>query len=499
MNAVTTTGGAAESWPAAGVAVPPVATAPATGFRATESLCPICLRKVPATLVPEDDSVVLEGCCPEHGPWRTVVWVGLPSFDKWVGETSDQGGDSGAECCGASGREGTSGGAAPARDRGSTRYDDCPGECGLCSDHGQHTCTAVFEVTRRCNLSCPVCFADSSPDVADSEPSVDELSGLFCELFGVQGAVNVQLSGGEPTMRDDLPEVIEAARAAGFTFVQLNTNGLRLTAEPGYAESLREAGLESVFLQFDGLTDDTYRVLRGRPLLRQKLAAVERCAAAGLGVVLVPTVVAGVNDGELGGLVRFAAEHAGVVRGLHLQPVSYFGRYEGSERPRLTMPEVIRSLESQTGGAVQAGDFRPSSCEHTRCSFRARYWVRDGGRLELLGSESSCCSPPSDAARRAVAATSRQWRGRQATEESCGCEAAPAPPDSLARFLEDAQRILCISGMLFQDAWSVDLERIRRCCVHSVVPGRGMVPFCLWNLTGQDGRRLYPRNSATAG
>ncbi len=144
------------------------------------------------------------------------------------------------------------------------------------------------------------------------------------------GAVNIQLSGGEPTTRDDLPEIVAAACGAGFTFVQLNTNGLRLATEEGYAETLRAAGLASVFLQFDGLSDATYRVLRGRPLLAEKIRAVERCAEAGLAVVLVPTVVPGVNDAELGALVDFAASWPGVVRGLHLQPISYFGRYPGS-------------------------------------------------------------------------------------------------------------------------------------------------------------------------
>ena len=313
------------------------------------------------------------------------------------------------------------------------------------------------------------------------------------DLFEAQGAVNVQLSGGEPTMRSDLPDVIGIARAAGFTFVQLNTNGLRLAADAGYAEALRDAGLVSVFLQFDGVTDDTYRALRGRPLLAQKLHALERCAEAGLSVVLVPTLVPGVNDHELGSLVRFAAAWPGVVRGLHVQPISYFGRYAWGDRPRLTLPEVLGALERQTIGELRVADFRPSGCEHVGCSFRARYWVHDEGRLELVRSAPPCCSPgPDDSARRAIVATSRQWgRGPRAA----GGETRPSndPPDDLGRFLDAADRILSISGMVFQDAWNMDLERVRRCCVHAVVPDRGLVPFCLWNLTSESGRRLYPR------
>lgn len=442
--------------------------------RPTGSLCPVCLSAVPAALLAEGNAVVLEGRCPDHGVWRTPIWSGLPSFESWCGDG----------CSTEVGRDLTGG---EARERAA---GECPGACGLCSRHQQNTCTAVVEVTQTCDLHCPVCFAESSPDAPQADRSVEQLAETFRGLFAAQGPVNLQLSGGEPTTRDDLPEVIGAACAAGFTFIQLNTNGLHLASDPGYADELRSAGLASVFLQFDGIADDTYEALRGRPLAAQKLQALERCAQAGLAVVLVPTVVPGVNDHEIGSLVRLAALWPGTVRGLHLQPVSYFGRYIAGDRPRLTLPEVLRALEEQTGGDVRAGDFAPSCCEHARCSFRARYWIRDDGRLELVRSASSCCPPePAGAARRAIAATSRQWsrRPRGETGEHTG------PPGELDRFLDETDRILCISGMLFQDAWSVDLERARRCCVHVDVPGRGLVPFCLWNLTSASGRRLYPR------
>ena len=422
-------------------------------IRATRSLCPVCLREVPARLLADGDDVILEGRCDEHGPWQTSIWSGPPSFESWCGPDA--------------------------------------------SLAARQTCTVVMEVTRRCDLGCPVCFAEASRSVAEPDPPRAELAGRFSRLFAAEGAINLQLSGGEPTMRPDLPEVVADASAAGFAFVQLNTNGLRLAAEDGYAERLRDAGLESVFLQFDGLTEETYRSLRGRALLADKLRAVERCAEAGLAVVLVPTVVPGVNDQEIGPLVRFAAAWAGVVRGLHLQPVRYCGRYPRNGRPRLTLPQVLRALEQQTAGQVHAADFAPSCCEHPRCSFRARYWVREGGRLEPVRAKSCCCAPepvpapaPDDAPRRAVAATSRSW-GRKRPEAGT-CDASESG-DDLSRFLADAERILTISGMLFQDAWSIDMERIGRCCVRVATSGGDLESFCLWNLTGASGERLLPR------
>ena len=478
-------------------------------IRSTESLCPVCLKPASARLLADGDEVVLAGSCDDHGDWQTVVWSGPPSFASWCGQE-----------------------AAPA---------------------ARQTCTAVLEVTRDCDLGCPVCFAESPDGAGPSDPTVAEVAARLSDLFAAEGEVNLQLSGGEPTTRDDLPEIVAAASSAGFTFVQLNTNGLRLASEDGYAEALRRAGLSSVFLQFDGVSNDTYQALRGRPLLAQKLRAVERCAEAGLAVVLVPTVVPGINDGELGALVRFAASWPGVVRGLHLQPMSYFGRYprEGfpgapaAGRPRLTLPELLKALEDQTGGEVRTEHFSPSCCEHVRCSFRARYWVREGGVLESVRSAPSCCGSeagaapasapapascnapgpgtvlsPSDAPRRAVAATARQWSRRERESGACdgasccgtsgdrpspdaaaGPEAAGAcggAQDDLSRFLADADRILAISGMLFQDAWSIDMERIGRCCVQVVTAAdarapEGLVPFCLWNLTSASGERLYPR------
>jgi hypothetical protein len=320
------------------------------------------------------------------------------------------------------------------------------------------------------------------------------MEAMLRGLFDAQGKVNLQLSGGEPTMRSDLPEIVRTASETGFDFVQLNTNGLRLAAEDGYAEQLRESGLASVFLQFDGVSDSVYRVLRGRPLLAEKMAALERCARAGLAVVLVPTVVPGVNDQELGALVRLAAEWPGVVRGVHLQPISYFGRFFPGERRRFTLPEVLRLLEAQTGGDLSVSDFAPSCCEHVRCSFRARYWVRQGGALELVRSEGSCCRPSQEgAARRAVTATSRQWSRRRVSQDRAQ---GRHEQDGLDQLLDDLDKILCVSGMLFQDAWTIDLERVRRCCVHVLTPDRGLVPFCLWNLTSATGARLYPRAQA---
>ena len=416
----------------------------------------------------------LEKHCPDHGSSRTVIWRGVPLLDDWRRDKKPT----------------TPAAPHPGQGQG------CPWDCGLCARHRQRSCTVLVEVTGRCNLRCPICFADAGSKAA-TDPDLVALDDRLSRAFARSGPVPVQLSGGEPTMRDDLPEVIALARRIGFSHVQLNTNGLRLAWESDYAETLRDAGVSWIFLQFDGTDDAVFTRLRGRALLQEKLAAIQACGRAGLGVVLVPTVVPGVNDHDLGGLIRFAAERVPTVRGVHFQPVSYFGRYPQppKDEQRITLPEIMHGLEQQTNGQIRLEHLRPPGCEHERCSFHGNYLVRPDGSLSSLGSPPSCCGPgsspdssgPDSGARAAVNVVARQWSAPRPTEEF------PASPDdqspgSLDAFLQQARRTLAVTGMAFQDAWTLDLERLKGCCIHVAAPDGRLVPFCAWNLTSRTGQ-----------
>ncbi|MDO9632444.1 MAG: radical SAM protein [Humidesulfovibrio sp.] len=435
----------------------------------TQALCPECLRVLPARRVRRGEAVWLVRTCPEHGEASAVIWRGEPGFNSWR-------------------RPKTPSAPPVVQIRAAL---GCPFDCGLCPEHGQHTCTAVVEVTDRCDLRCPVCYADSgrATEAAPVDPPAAKLAERLAGLRRVAGACNVQLSGGEPTMRDDLPEIIQAARAQGFGLVQLNTNGLRLAREPGYALRLAKAGLQSVFLQFDG-PDQACRALRGRPLLAEKLRALDACAEAGLGVVLVPTLLRGVNDQFLGEILQLALSRLPVVRGVHFQPASFFGRFPGriDEAGRLTLPEVLTLLVEQSGGLLHAGDFHPPGCEHERCSFSGRFAVHEGRLLPLAGG--ACCEPAplsaAEGARLAKQSVAGQWAAAPA--------ANPAPPrDDFERFLasRSADKRLSISCMAFQDALTLDLERVRGCCIHTLAPDGRLIPFCLYNLTSRTGTALY--------
>lgn len=440
----------------------------------TASLCPVCLERVPARRISIGTEVFLEKTCPAHGRSRTVIWRGSPRMSEWTRPKRPS-----------PPRDGL-----PSTDRG------CPFDCGLCVRHGQHSCTALLEVTGRCNLACPVCFASSAPAAgeAGADPDAGTVRAWYGRVMARSGPCNIQLSGGEPTVREDLPELVAMGRRAGFPFIQLNTNGLRLAREPGYARRLREAGLASVFLQFDGIDDRVYRTLRGRPLLDEKRRAVERCAEAGIGVVLVATLVPGVNTGQIGGIIDLGIALSPGVRGVHFQPIAYFGRvpHPPDDALRITLPEVIMAVVDQGGGRFLPEDFHPPGCEHALCSFSGNFIVLEKGRVQpLTRRRDACCGEPVDAAEgagRAIAATAARWAAPPAPREgACACGG-----DDLGRFIaRAATHGFSISGMAFQDAWTVDLERLRGCCIHTVSPDGRLIPFCAYNLTDESGRCLH--------
>lgn len=456
------------------------------GTQPTESLCPVCLRRIPAFRVfsGHGSDVYLEKDCPDHGHFRTRIWKGLPDFLDWrrpkIPTTPLVPGT--------------------AVERG------CPFDCGLCPRHRQRSCTILLEVTGRCNLSCPVCFADAG-HCPEDDPSLDTIATWFKAAKTAGGNCNIQLSGGEPTLRDDLPEIVAMGREAGFSFIQVNTNGLRPAADRRYVAALKQAGLSSVFLQFDGLDNTIHEKLRGRPLLEAKMEALRWFREFNIGVVLVPTLVPGINTDAVGDILTMAVEWSPTVRGVHFQPVSYFGRYpdipDSDDQSRLTLPELMQAIDSQTGGMFRAHQFKPPGCENAWCSFHASYLITPGRKAMPVGSARgqglTCCEEPvraEEGAARAIAHVARQWAGPgeppAADDSPQKMKSSVSGPMSLDAFISRARtHLFSVSAMAFQDAGNLDLDRVRDCCIHVMSPDRRLIPFCLYNLTSTRGQRLY--------
>lgn len=313
----------------------------------TQSLCPHCLRRIGAFRIVKDDAVYLEKSCPEHGSLEKVlIWKNNPkNYNEWKRP-------SGMPVSISSG---------VSEDLSIlSSADGCPYECGLCSNHKQSTCSVILEVTGRCNIHCPVCFA-SSETSAGADPDVKRIEQMLRNAYDTAGRCPIQLSGGEPTLRDDLPQIIAVARETGFDHIQVNTNGIRIAQDIAYGRALKDAGVTDFYLQFDGLTDDVYRRIRGADLLQIKLKALGRCAALRVGVILVPTLVKGVNDSQIGSIIQFAKKQMPTVKGVHYQPLTYVGRYPSAPRneERMLIPDILMAIEKQTDGELKQENFIP--------------------------------------------------------------------------------------------------------------------------------------------
>jgi uncharacterized radical SAM superfamily Fe-S cluster-containing enzyme len=420
-------------------------------IRHTFSVCPVCLKRLPAQHLRIGKEIFLQKKCPDHGEFKTIIWRGNIDIDLWrsnLPEISEN------------------------------ENLLCPAGCGLCGDHRQDTCCTIFEVTKKCNLRCAYCFAGEG---TEEDKSLDEIKN---NLFGltVPGKTLLQLSGGEPTLRDDLPDIVAAAKEYGCKYVQLNSNGLRLAADENYLEKLAGANLSFVFMQFDGTNDSIYEQLRKKPVLNQKLKAIENCAKYNLGVTLVATLVPGVNTDNIGELIRFAISMSPAVRGIHFQPVSYFGRYPAppDDSMRLTIDQLIAEIEKQTDGLVGREQLAPSRCDHALCGFHGDFIVMPEGlkALTKFKEDDGCC--------KVSASQNREFVGRRWQREKdccCGGDDVHTFDGFLNRIKSHGFTITC---MAFQDCYNLDIERLRQCSSHVYKGGR-LIPLCANYLSSECG------------
>lgn len=420
-------------------------------IRETRSVCPICLKNLPADLVEKEDGrIFLTRTCPDHGSFSVPIWQGKLDFNRWLLGTG------------------------PLMDGIGT---GCPENCGICAEHEVGSCCTLLEVTERCNLHCRFCFADGGKPVED--PSPEEMKAAVKDLAEKCGGPLIQFSGGEPTLREDLPELVRYAKEVGCSYVQINTNGIRLAEDPDYARALAEAGLDIVFLQFDGTRNEIFELLRGKPLLETKMKAIQVCSDLHVGVTLVPTVVKGVNTDNLGELVKLAADLAPGVRGVHFQPVSYFGRIPNApeEDDRYTLDQLMTDISDQAGIPVES--FMPSRCDHPLCGFHANYMIRGDGSLKPLTSITHSSSKRGCATdnREYVA---RHWSRPEEEQKPEGNLSDEMDFDTFLYYLR--HKSIALSSMAFQDAMNLNIERLHSCTLHVYDQGT-IKPFCAKYLT----------------
>lgn len=437
----------------------PAACAPAARrmLHATTAVCPACLRELAADVFADAQGAVwMERACPEHGPFATRIAPDAVQYERLRSLAFPP--------------------TPPLHAVPATA--PCPRGCGTCGRHERRGTLFEIEVTRNCNLHCPVCFM--SAETGADDPTLDEIDALYDVIAreaGTDGAV--QITGGEPTCRADLPEVIRRGRAKGFWGIEVNTNGLAIAARDGYLEELAAAGLTGVYLSFDGVTGDVYETTCGRDILAEKLRVVERCRAAGVQVVLSMAVIAGTNERQVGDVLRFCLEHADIVAGLALQPAFASGRFEAHRAMPLTMGDVMAQLSAQSDGLIEQDDIWPLGCSDALC---------DTGVFLVPGA------PPSGVP---AHASGFYPATRAMTFDDYRAGYRPDSPqgsvflDILAARGVQARGGLSVIIMNYMDAYSLDTNRLRACSMMVAVPDGRTIPFCSYHLTDAQGCRVY--------
>ncbi|MEM2465365.1 MAG: radical SAM protein [Candidatus Bathyarchaeia archaeon] len=460
----------------------------------TKSICPECLKVLDAVVFEENNIVYIKKECPEHGFFQDIYWSDYDLYERakqfdFVGNGLEN--------------------------PRTTIKNDCPYDCGICPQHKSHTALAIIDVTNRCNLRCPVCFATAGTAGYVYEPTIEDIKNMLINLRNNRPvpADALQLSGGEPTVRGDLPEIIKMAKEIGFKHVEVNTNGLRMASDPDFCRTLEEAGISTVYLQFDGVTPDVYKFTRGVDLVEVKRKAIENCRRAGIdSIVLVCTLIRGVNDGQVGDIIRFAVENFDVIRCVNFQPVSLCGRIPAEKRMsmRITIPDWIKLVEEQTGGQIKRPDFYPvptvvpisravgaikgkhyvEFTAHPHCGMATYIFVENGKIIPITRYADV------DKFIESMEKVRKEIEGGHSLRAKLRLIGAlkyvkfdmlrkhiwPVLKTGSYKSLGDLHRkMILISAMHFMDPYNFDLERVQRCVIHYAIPDGRIIPFCTMN------------------
>lgn len=300
-------------------------------IRRTTSLCPECLQPIPAEIYVDTEIsdngepwVMMRKKCKDHGEFKDKISIS-PEEYKWANNYTAK---MGSETNNTTKPEYVNDGIKPTK-------NGCPYDCGICENHKSAPCICLIDVTNRCNLACPICFANASAKGYVVEPTYEEIVQIMEHFRSMKPhpAPMLQLAGGEPTVREDLPQIIRKAKELGFIEVMVSTNGVRMGKSLEYTKKLHDAGVDAVYLQFDATDDpETWKKIRGVNLWPLKQKVIENCREVGqYGVMLVPTVAKGVNDHQIGNILEYAKENSDVISGVVFQPVSLCGRISFEE------------------------------------------------------------------------------------------------------------------------------------------------------------------------
>jgi len=443
-------------------------------YELTNSVCTTCFRKVEAKIVLQDDCVYMHKRCKHHGFEKVLISTDIEYYKR--------------------SRLTLKPGQLPVKFNTPIKYG-CPYDCGLCPDHEQHSCLTLVEITDACNLTCPVCYAESGPH-RQTHRSMEQVEFMLdCIVRNEKEPDIVQISGGEPTIHPQFFEILDAAKRRPIKHLMVNTNGIRIAQEPEFAKRLKDymPGFE-LYLQFDSLEEGPLRELRGADLRRIRLEALEQLNKHNISTTLVVVVKKGSNDQELGKIIDFALEQP-CVRGVTFQPIQAAGRLENFDafRDRLTLAEVRQNILSQSD-LFKPEDIIPVPC-HPDC-LAMGYALKLGGNTVpltsmidpkvLLQGEGNTIVYERDPNLRdhvfKLFSTSHSPESATASlKQLLCCLPMVRVPDAMT--YDKVFRVLIIQ---FMDAQNFDVRSVKKSCIHIVHPDGRIIPFDTFNMFYRD-------------
>ncbi|HMK24746.1 MAG TPA: radical SAM protein [Chitinophagaceae bacterium] len=445
----------------------------------TLSLCPVCLKRVDAKIVFEGQGVYMLKNCHEHGFQKVLIatdidyYKNIRNYNK-ASET-------------------------PLKFNTKTHYG-CPYDCGLCQDHEQHSCLTVIEITDRCNLSCPTCYAMSSPHYGRHR-TVEEVERMLDIIVENEGSPDVvQISGGEPTIHPQFFGILDIAKTKPIRHLMVNTNGIRIANDFAFAEQLASYMPDfEIYLQFDSFKPDVLKKLRGKDLSDTRVKALEHLNKLNLSTTLVVTLQKDENDDEIGKIIEFALQQR-CVRGVTFQPTQVAGRTEGFDpaTDRITMTDVRQKILDQTN------IFKPNDLIPVPCNPDALVM---GYALKLAG-EVIPLTRYIDPAILLDNSRKNTIMYEQDTMLHDQLIKIFSTGISVDKVDTNMQQLLCclpqisapglkyenlfrIIIMRFIDAWDFDVRAIKKSCVHIVHKDGRIIPFETMNLFYRDEKEKH--------
>lgn len=450
-------------------------TRPYLFYALTNSLCSKCLSKVEAKIIFEDDNVYLVKHCPTHGREQVLIADDIEYYKQ--SQAFIKPGDM------------------PLRFNTPIKHG-CPYDCGLCPDHEQHSCLTLVELTDRCNLTCPICYADSGSE-HQQHRNLELIDQMLDAIVANEGEPQiVQLSGGEPTIHPEFFQVMDLVKTKPIKHLMINTNGIRIAKDREFCDRLSQymPGIE-VYLQFDSFEAAALKELRGVDLRAVREQAIAHLNEFNISTTLVVTLKKGLNDHEIGKIVDYALQQK-CVRGVTFQPIQIAGRLEGFDpkRDRYTLTEVRRSI------LEQCSHFKPQDILPVPChpdSLAMAYALKVKGQVipltGLFNSQTYVDIMPNSVLYEQnselksrifdLFSTSHSPQSSAVSLKQLLC-CLPMLPAPEGISYENIFRILIVQ---FLDPFNFDVRSVKRSCIHIVHPDGRIIPFDTYNLFYREG------------